>query len=94
MVSFCDQFFAELYMSAAEHLAEQCLDPDNSADAIAQDADVGKPVESSASSVQAAMVNATWNSDETLNKESLMVTTGDMSSWLHSFIQHGCLAHL
>jgi hypothetical protein len=24
----CDQFFAELYMSAAEHLAEQCLNPE------------------------------------------------------------------
>ena len=31
----CSQFFAELHMSAAEHLAEQCLDPDNSEVAIA-----------------------------------------------------------
>ena len=33
----CDQFFAELYMSAAEHLAEQHLDIENVDDAIAHD---------------------------------------------------------
>ena len=82
----CDQFFAELYMSTAEHLPEQCLDPDNSADAIAQDAEVGGPAESSASSVQAPMVDATWNPDETLNTESRMVTTGEMSYWPQRFL--------
>ena len=56
-------------MSAAEHLVEQCLDPDNSADAIAQDVEVGWPAESSASSVQAPMVDAAWNPDETLSTE-------------------------
>ena len=90
----CDQFFAELYMSAAEHLAEQCLDPDNSADAIAQDAEVGGPPESSASSVQAPMVDAAWNPDETLSTEALMVTVGEMSAWPQRFLQHGRLAHL
>ena len=76
----CDQFFAELYMSAAEHLAEQCLDPANSADAIAQDVEVGGPAESSASSVQAPKVDATWNPDGALSTEALMVAAGEMSS--------------
>ena len=68
---------------------EQRLNPDNSADAIAHDAEVGGPAESSASKVQAPMVDATWNPDETLSTEALMVTAGEMSSWPHYFFSTG-----
>ena len=70
----CDQFFAELYMSAAEHLAGQRLDPDSSADVIAYGFDVSGLPAPSASSVQAPMVDTAWSPDETLSTEAPMVT--------------------
>ncbi len=66
-------------MSAAEHLADQCLDQNNSDDAFAHDDDVGRPAEPSASSVQASMVDSAWNPDETLSTESLMMTVAEVS---------------
>ena len=85
----CDQFFAELYMPAAEHLPEQCLDPDNSATVLAQYAQVGGLADSSASIFQARLVDTTMNPDETLNTEAPTLTAGEVNDWPQHFVQHG-----
>ena len=81
----CDQFFAELYTSAAEHLAGQCLDPDSGNDVIAECADVGGQPSPSASSSQAPMVDTAWSPDETLSTEALMAIVGEVSYWPQRF---------
>ena len=78
----CDQFFAELYMSAAEHLAEQRLDIDNIDDAIAHDDACGlDPVPHPVSDENGPSLDMSWNPDEALSTQMMMATAADVASW-------------
>ena len=78
----CDQFFAELYMSAAEHLAEQQLDIDNIDDAIAHDDACGlDSVPRPVSDEHGPSLDMSWNPDESLSTQMLMATAADVRSW-------------
>ena len=78
----CDQFFAELYMSAAEHLAEQQLDIDNIDDAIAHDDACGLDgVPCPVSDEHGPSLDMSWNPDESLSTQMLMTTAADVRSW-------------
>ena len=91
----CDQFFAELYMSAAEHLAEQRLDIDNIDDAIAHDDACGlDPVPHPVSDENGPSLDMSWNPDEALSTQMMMATAADVASWPPHFLQHGHLHHL
>ena len=89
----CDHFFAEMYMSAAEHLAEQHLDIDNVDNAIAQDD--GISTDSQLHTGEGGpLLDVSWDPDESLNTEALMATSGAVTSWPPRFLQHGYLHHL
>ena len=91
----CDQFFAELYMSAAEHLAEQQLDIDNIDDSIAHDEACGPDsVPRPASHEHSPSLDMSWDPDESLSTQMLMATAADLRSWPPRFLQHGRLHHL
>ncbi len=82
-----DQFFSELYMSAAEHLAEQHLDIDNIDDAISyDDAPAGREPMTS--------MELTWSPHDTMDTLTLMATSSDRTSWPPRYLQHGKLSHL
>ena len=84
----CDHFFAEMYMSAAEHLAEQHLDIDNIDNAIAQDD--GISTDSQLHTGEGGpLLDVSWDPDESLNTEALMATSGAVTSWPPRFLQHG-----
>ena len=77
----CDQFFAELYMSAAEHLAEQQLDIDNIDDSIAHDDACGPDsVPRPASHEHSPSLDMSWDPDESLSTQMLMATAADLRS--------------
>ena len=85
-----DQFFAELYMSAAEHLAEQDLRVDKIDDAIAHDAAVvdGSPV----SNAPEPLCDVSWNPDRSFSTEAFMAAGDDLSSFPKRFCSMGvCL---
>jgi hypothetical protein len=91
----CDQFFAELYMSAAEHLAEQHLDIENVDDAIAHDDHCGmRSVPHAAADDNNPSLEMSWNSDESLGTQIMMASAADVASWPARFLQHGRLHHL
>ena len=89
----CDRFFAELYMSAAEHLAEQHLDIDNIDNAIAQDDGISTDSQPHTGE-GGPLLDVSWDPDESLNTEALMATSGAVTSWPPRFLQHGYLHHL
>ncbi len=91
----CDQFFAEMYMSAAEHLAEQHLDIEKVDDDIAHDDALGPdPIQRPESNEGSPSLDMSWNPDESLSTEVLMATSGEVASWPPRFLQHARLYHL
>ena len=89
----CDQFFAELYMSAAEHLAEQDLDIDNIDEDIAHD-DASVFQCPASSNPAGPSLDMAWDPDTTMSTEVLMATSADISDWPVRYMQHGRLTHL
>ena len=85
-----NQFFAELYMSAAEHLAEQDLDIGKVDDNIAHDAAL--PPDSPVSSEP--LPDIPWNPDKCFNTEALMAAGTDLQNIPVRYLQHGRLSDL
>ena len=86
--------FAELYMSAAEHLAEQDLDIGRVDDNIAQDAALFHN-----SSVQCPvpiepLPDIPWNPDQCFSTQSLMAMGQDLHNFPVRYLQHGRLSDL
>ena len=86
-----NQFFAELYMSAAEHLAEQDLDIGKVDDNIAQDAALPEGAQ-----VQCpeGLPDIPWNPDQCFSTHSLMAAGHDLRSFPVRYLQHGRLIDL
>ena len=88
--SIVDQFFAELYMSAAEHLAEQDLDIGKVDDNIAQDAALppgaAAPIE--------PLPDIPWNPDQCFSTQSLMAAGNDLHTFPVRYLQHARLSDL
>ena len=89
----CDQFFAELYMSAAEHLAEQDLDIDDIDEDIAHD-DASTFQRPASSTPAGPSLDMAWDPDTSMSTEVLMATSADISDWPERYMQHGRLSHL
>jgi len=87
--SIVNQFFAELYMSAAEHLAEQDLDIGKVDDNIAHDAALPTGVQS-----PEPQPDIPWNPDQCFSKQALMAAGHDLQSFPVRYLQHGRLSDL
>ena len=78
----CDQFFAELYISAAAHLSEQHSDISNIGDAIAHDDSCGlDSAPRPAPEGNSPSLDMAWTPDESLNAQLLMATAADVAAW-------------
>ena len=82
-----DQFFAELYMSAAEHLAEQDLDIGKVDDNIARDAAIP---EGAGVQCPEGLPDIPWNPDQCFSTHSLMAAGHDLHNFPVRYLQHGC----
>ena len=86
-----NQFFAELYMSAAEHLAEQDLDIGNVDDSISHDAAL--PDDARVQCPE-GLPDIPWNPDQCFSTQALMAAGHDLQSFPVRYLQHGRLSDL
>ena len=80
-----DQFFAELYMSAAEQLAEQDLDRGAVADNITHDAALPLVLQCP----NEPLPDIPWNPDQCFSTQSLMAAGHDLHNFPVRYLQHG-----
>ena len=87
--SIVNHFFAELYMSAAEHLAEQDLDIGKVDDNIAQDAALFHNSSVQCPAPIEPLPDIPWNPDQCFSTPSLMASGHDLHDFLVRYLQHG-----
>ena len=85
-----DQFFADLYMSAAEHLAAQDLDIGTVGDNIAHDA----ALPPGAAVPNEPLPDIPWNPDQCFSTQSLMAAGHDLHNFPVRYLQHGRMSDL
>ena len=89
-----EPIFAELYMSAAEHLAEQDLNIGKVDDNIAQDAALFHNSSVQCPAPIEPLPDIPWNPDQCFSTQSLMAVGHDLHNFPVRYLQHGRLSDL